>query len=340
MTIYLLEGFDSYGADETKMDVHTKYPNSSGSFQNATPDTLSGSGYYLELGYRQPLEIGITPPSSGTVVVGYHVYMPSTVNSSDLIQMHGASGFGNYHVKINPNAGGYLEIRDATGTLKATASNPLNTDTWFFIEVKLVLNTSVSVRVNGEEVVSDATGDYQRDSEVIEVVRLYNASTNTYMIDNLYVADSFLGEMVIHTVVPDTDGTHTDFDPSTGSDHYALVDEIPPVDTDYNEGSALNDKESYTGTPSPSLVGAIKGVQVNNRVVKTGQLATKIKGLVRTGGSDYTTDEEYLSAGATLVPAIWENNPNTGSPWTPAEAEAVEFGLQITGLSTTTTTTV
>lgn len=327
MSVIWIDGFNQYGTDENALvdvDEYLRY-----SFSLIAGDY----GYELQFGFGSALYF--TPPTTQTtMVVGCRIRL--TGGDSDFLRLLAHSY--NIHARIGVSSTNEIIIYDSTGAVKATGNiNDLPTWEYVYLEVKLILGTSVEVRINGKVVASDATGDYQYSSE--EIGRFHFTRTGPDIrLDNIYVTDSeFLGEIIVKTHYPEVDGTHGDFEPSTGVDHYAVVDEAPPSATDYLLGTAPDDKESFT--TAPTLEGPVKAVMVMNRVAKDGGLGAKAKNLVRVGGVDYLgSKEKYLGSDQRYLTELWENNPNTSSPWSIAEAEAMEFGLQITGLSTTTTT--
>lgn len=326
MSVIWIDGFNQYGGSTSALRDIPEY---TGSVINLSTGDY---GYEVRLafnnGFMYTLDVTQT-----TLVMGCRFLI--TGSNQDFLFFKNSSN--NNHCSVVLGTSSELSIYDSTGTLKASsASLALPSSTYVYLEVKLILNTSVEVRVNGKTVVSDATGDYQHSSEIAKVY--FDRGTADQRIDNFYVTDSeFLGEIIVKTYYPDADGTHGDFEPSTGVDHYAVVDEVPPSDSDYLLGIAADEKESFTTTPT--LEGPIKAVMVMNRVAKDGGLGAKVKNLVRVGGVDYLgSNEKYLGSDPQYLTELLENNPNTSNPWSIAEAEAIEFGLQITGLSTTTTT--
>ena len=50
-------------------------------------------------------------------------------------------------------------------------------------------------------------------------------------------------------------------------------------------------------------------------------------------------NEHFLSEDYTFNSDIFEDNPDTSNPWKSSEIGSAEFGVEITSLSTTTTTT-
>ncbi len=154
-----------------------------------------------------------------------------------------------------------------TGNSSLAAQSPadlIKLNVWQYIEFKIHFDGSVgqvTIRIDGKEVwASAATLDTEWwstmfwDSVAIQPV---NLCFNQALIDDWYICDAtgsanndFLGDVVISAHNPIGDGYLTDWSPSTGSDHYALVDSIPmndqPDDGTYNATSTVGETEMFT----------------------------------------------------------------------------------------------
>ena len=332
MTLWTIEGWDHYGSGNNNFVL-----GDSGFSTNGSCNTSTGNYGQTGLGccffqYGGSL-VYTFPSAASTVVIGFDRYSDVSTQN-EFFSIRDVSG--NKHVRLETN-GGKLEIKDSVDTL-IDDSKTLSLVTWEYIEIKLVVGTSVEVRVDGEVILTDATGDYEGGSSgEATYCRFGMEPISTYLIDNFYAGDQFYGPLEVKTVMPTSDGTETDFTPSTGSDHYALVDETTPDDDDYNEGSNVNEKESYNFTPGAN--GKIVGVKTHHRIVKSGGSAAKVQSFVRTHSTEYLTGEDiYLPSSVTNITKMYMVNPNTSSNWTDTEVNGMESGLKITGISTTTTT--
>ena len=328
MSIVWIDNFANYGTGTTG-----RYNlNEVVGITNTNSITYSAPYYYLDCQFGTWFRFSYASPQT-TAVLGVRVRPGQS--ASPMLFFEDIDGADQSQVGLGND--GTINLYDKSGTLRASSDpGACSIGVWTYLELKLIWDTSFEARANGEVIAFDDTGDYSSGTKEISMIAL-GATGIDYT--DLYITDSeYLGEMTVKSYMPDTDATHGDFDPSTGVDHFAVVDEVIPDDDDYLTGLAENDKETFTATPV--VEGSIKAVMVRNRVTKVGELAAKIKNLVRVGGVDYLgSDEHYLASDAEVVHQMWENNPDTSSPWAKGELETVEFGLQITGLSTTTTTT-
>lgn len=156
---------------------------------------------------------------------------------------------------------------------------------------------------------------------------------NTCRVSDLLVGhgdDSDMpNDITIVTRLPDADGTHSDLTPSTGSDHSALLDEVPPDMADYVVGDTAGQKDTYTFT-ALGVTGDVHAVQS----VAVGQAS--IAGMrelgmaSRIGGSDYVSTGVPVNSSLTGTREIHPVSPDSGLAWTVSEIDAAEFGPQVT----------
>ena len=92
---------------------------------------------------------------------------------------------------------------------------------------------SVEVKVNGTTVLNltgiDTCYSANAYANAVRIGGVYSGMRGYW--DDLWIDDSdFLGELRVKTYWPDSDETHTDFTPNTGTDHYAVVDNLEITD--------------------------------------------------------------------------------------------------------------
>lgn len=308
------------------------------------PSSRNSEAGYLRFGYRAGFALHVTNCMGDydSLVWGCAMLFDQTGYSSDMIQMRNASGA---HITVS-STGNTLQVKDANGAnVGSSFSVPVNQ--WYYFEMKVTLGNSTGaceIRINGEQKVNFTNQDflYSSGSAYIEKLEHYDSdSSMQFWMSEIYVTDGeFLGPIRVRACYPDEDSaTHTDFTPSSGSDHYAMVDETAyDDDSTYNTGSQEEDKDTYLFDTS-SVVGPVRGVSLMTRATRTGGSALKFKNMVRVGSTDYDGGREYYTdIGYDDFHQVWGVNPNTSSAWTTGEIASAEFGVHITGLSTTTTT--
>lgn len=157
------------------------------------------------------------------------------------------------------------------------------------------------------------------------------------IISSIILAFSSLVQAGSLALRPDGVGTYTQYDvqfPASG-EHWDKVDEeTPDEDSTYIAGdSTNNDKDSYTLTDSGlPVVTIINSVTVYVRARKSESPPISVATFIRTNGADYTGLEIALSVSYVNYSTLYTTNPQTGSNWTVAEIDALEAGVQHTGV--------
>lgn len=280
--------------------------------------------------------------TKSTIIIGTAVKISSY---SDAIQTFMFLEGGLNQVELRFKSDGSIHLyRGGTTDIASSSGGIISLNTWYYLEVKITFSNTVGtidVKVGGVSKISETSLDTsQSGNEYIDSIRVYANGGFVYL-DDLYICDTsgaqnndFLGDVTIKTLYPTSDGTHTDFTPSTGSDHYALVDEAQLTgETDYNESGTISHKDSY-GVTTFSESGDIKGVQVTAAVKNADTGSLIVRTFARSGA--VPADNEGVPGGSisqTLqgVSHIFEKEPEDDVAWTAAKVNAAEFGLKIQG---------
>jgi hypothetical protein len=144
------------------------------------------------------------------------------------------------------------------------------------------------------------------------------------------VDNSWCGDGRVVAMFPSGNGDASQLTGSDGNstDNYALVDEVPSNnDTDYVEGSVVNERDLYQLSNVSLPVGTtVRRVLVESRskdtVAEGGLIALEVK----TGGTEYVSADMALASSYAPVRAEWILNPNTGVAWTQADLDALQVG--------------
>lgn len=192
------------------------------------------------------------------------------------------------------------------------------------------------LKINGE-VMIDFTGN---TGSIDGVNKLYwyaiSSQTPHVYLDHLVIDDANpIGHSKVTALFPAGLGSSAQFTPSV-SPNWDCVNEAatqstwaPNLEGDYNHINAVDQKDLFAAEDLPAEATGVKCVALRTRAFKNGApTPTNITPLVKTGGSEYSGD----NVAAAGIPAhgnkIWEINPNTSSPWTPSEINALEIGYK------------
>lgn len=288
-----------------------------------------------------------TLPSAAATLIWGQAFFP---NGASLISST-SSPFvrfvrsGTTELVLIVNASGFIEVRrtNGTGTLIGTTSGhtPIAASVWFHLQAKVLLATgsggSVEIVLNGATVLTVAGAATAGSSGSVTAIINATGSGNAVYFDDLYVCDAvgsapysdYLGDVGIKTLVPTSDGSASAWTPSTGSNHSALVDEVPPNTTDYNASGTATQQDLYNVTDLPAAATTVLAVQVAVYAAKTDAGAASVKPLVRENST--TTAQTAIPLSTTYAGyygAILTARPSDSAAFTVSDVNALQVGVE------------
>lgn len=360
MALLFCDSFDHYAIGDILQKWTQLYP---GAMNGTALISANGrrstnslrSGWTTASSANRARFYGITlSPSGTTFIVGFSLCVTNALSSwsslaYDLVTTDTSSAFftsirnsGATLMWMRPNPDGTISLYRGT-TLLATSVNALSIGTTYYIEWKGALSTtagSTSVRVNGVEwlTYSGNTGGSAWNEFTTGCPDGPGGSNtnNWFDYDDLYICDGsgsnnndFLGDIRVDAVLPTSDGSNSSCTPSTGTTHYALVDEASTNgDTDYNSAVNVGDKDTLNFPSAPSS-GDILAIQVNMMARKEDAGAAGLKAVARIGSTDYVGSEIAPSTTYSDCRQIWEVKPDGSSAvWSTSDFDSAEFGYE------------
>lgn len=345
MALLWIDGFDHYTTSTTNAtDFLTGAYNALGPGIQAMPE-LGGLGLQFPnlitglSNHDGRVERILGEKTSGMLGVGFHYYGGSghlSTTAHRLLTLRDTvSNVTRFALGVT--AGGALTIRQGlASSVLGTASTDMATNTLYHIELQYhwgVGDGKIEVRLNGETVidVDDLTID-----DPINALRLgVRNGTATYDVihfDNLYIYDEtsggvndWIGERRIYTLRPDEDLSPQEWDLSTGSDAYDLLNNLPSdPDNDYIESLEPEDESRFGLDNLPTTDIAVVGVMVAVQGQKTGTDPGSIAFGVNGGeqSKSLTTDQ------ALWFSSIYEENPVTEEGWTAAAVDGATLNIR------------
>jgi hypothetical protein len=152
-------------------------------------------------------------------------------------------------------------------------------------------------------------------------------------IDDVVVTDNTTGKLTekkVFAITADTDSTPLTLTPSTGTDHSALIDDIPLNDADFNNTAVSGSEDNYTWTtiPTTSSISAVQfsACVTNDSGLTLGQIS--IKSNVTTVYQSAVTLP--VSPTFRMISHIQETDPDTAAAWTDGGLAAIEAGIKFT----------
>ena len=250
-------------------------------------------------------------------------------------------------------SGTEIQARNGDGTLLGTTSGAgLDFEIWRYVELKITIDNSVGVcivRVGEKPLITLSNQDTQNTANAyfnkIRFGSHYQYHANH---DDIYFCDTtgsknndFLGDVRVDSLRPNEAGTYSQFTPLAGS-NYQNVDEAqnPDDDTTYNESSTVGHKDSYGlgDLPSPPSSTPIFGVKSQITIRKSDAGGARAKLLTKAGSTEDLGNIINVSDTYTTHTKIYEDNPDDSNYWEDADVNAMEVGVVIVAVTTTTTT--
>lgn len=179
---------------------------------------------------------------------------------------------------------------------------------------------SMYAKLNGVDLISYSGDTKPSTSNLIDRIYFYAYKTFSWNSCAVYLSSLSIndggtdpGDRRAQVLMPDGDSS-VQWTPSTGSDNYALVDEIPPSSSDYLETSTDGHKDlltlaDFTGT-GRTITGVTKFVQA----WKTTADDQSLKNGVKSGSTEDST-EEILSTSALYYHHGMGVNPDDSAAW-------------------------
>jgi len=240
-----------------------------------------------------------------------------------------------------------------SGVILASGSQNIERDRWYCIEVHAVIddaNGVCEVRIDGGPSLDiDYAGDTRNSADYLVHSVSFGAVLPTInglealrgYIDDVAINDtngavdnSWCGPGKVYYVpVASDDGTN-EWTPSTGSDHYAVLDEVPQnEDTDYLSTATAGDEETF-GLADSGLDGpVVMRAWVEGRIRRVDAASTVLVQLGVTAGAttDYSDDLElYTTHSKRIVGTDYRVNPDDSNPWSTADFDTLTVRMKST----------
>lgn len=242
-----------------------------------------------------------------------------------------------------------LDIEDGLGTIVALGNVLVPADTWIVVEFHLVIAESGSliVKINGTTSASFSGDTDYNDTQYVRSIYFGPRPMESIGISVYYV---YLDDIAINNtdgsyetswiglggsfwLKPNADGYQNDWTPSTGSDNYALVDEVPPNTTDYVQTLDAADLDLYELEDCPQYIDRILLVQPMHRAAVVTSGSNDLRDVIRVDGTNY---EGVTQTVVPVIPSftLYKGethyiNPDTSAEWQVAEVDALEAGFEI-----------
>lgn len=352
MGLLKLEGFEGYGPDGTHDDDATLirrlsmrwgnvygYSGTPASSPGISSNHPRGSGLNWEVvsynGHAWFTETAVM----SDVIFGF-AWRPNLRPYNDLFHFR----WGSSRIfSLNNTYDGYLTVTDYNSAEAGRSVRPLiKNRRWHYFEVKVFFHPTAGTAVvhhNGVEVINISNKDFGNNYAMDNLKLQYslNSQHGEQSFDDMYLIDpntsgvsDFLGPVVIRSLKPTVDTATNDFTPSTGTDHFAVVDNDRADETDYLESSTINDDELFEFANIPSEIVTLKGMSFETAFAVSGSQPKKAVSLCKSGATAVQEVDSLVTIANNWeqFDSILEDDPDTGVPWTISGLNAAQFGVR------------
>jgi hypothetical protein len=218
-------------------------------------------------------------------------------------------------------------------------------DVYHWFELKVTIDATsgtVELRRNGAPLLTFAgntmgapTGDITRVQ--LRSMNVTSSNRVDVWLDDIVIADDlggqnddFLGDLRISTLAPTADTAQKDWTPSSGSDNFSRVAEIPPDDdTSWVASATPGDRDLYAMAPLGMTPLAIKGLQ-QTALARRDDAGDRALALVLKSGAEIAVaPPAVLGSSYSFIETMHEQDPATGEAWTAAAVDAVHAGIEV-----------
>lgn len=314
----------------------------------------SGSGNYLAYGTRSNFLRMAIGQNLASGVFGFALRADTAVNyKANLLVLFDTTA--NVQMGILLNTDGTMSLfRTDHSTILATSAAAIVGNQWHFIELKFKISDSITsgdvvLYMDGVAIITLATTTDTKNTANAYCTHICfggntptltsGGSSNLYH-DDVYLLDltgssptnAVLGNVRIQTIIPTVSGNSSDFTGSDGNsvNNYQQIDDATTSLSDYNDGTALNQKDTYGCGDTVAATSTIYAVAVNHISIRTDTGLRSVAPVVRHSSTDYVGSNQALGSSPLNYQQIMETNPGTSSGWTKSDVDAAEFGLKVT----------
>lgn len=358
MALLFTEGFDWTDSSLTGADLVTTYSRKERGF---IPINFTGGGTDASIiigrgGRGGAWDSGntathrlVAPPvrditASGEFIIGFAIKTPSTLANNSAFLWIDTGTSNQLTIRVNSN-GSLSAYRGNIFVLGTSSTGLFNTDSWYYWEFKITIDDStgsVEWKSNGKTLWELTTVDTKNIAgENWGGFRL-NQIGNSTVYDDLYLCDDtgsdnndFLGDVIVETLFPSSDGALTNWTTSSGIVHSDLIDDAPFMavigESDYVQSAANDSLElfRYTSLADAAKDKRIYGVQVGAFARLTEFSARDMRNVIRIKdtNSEVVVSDKVREDVPSFQFSMFENEPANGVPWKFRDINNAQFGV-------------
>lgn len=276
-------------------------------------------------------------------IMGFALKTPATLSNNALFMSIDLGAREQLGFRVNSDGSITARRNDAT-VLGTSPTGLISTSTWYHWEFKCTIASSGTIewKINGVTVWTLSSVDTQESTEgTWDGFRMYQLGNST-VYDDIYVCDGtgtinndFLGDIVVETLFPVSDGDFTSWTPSVGGPHVALIDDAPFTavidEADYVQSNGANALElfNYDALSAEAQGTRIYGVQVGSFARLTDFVPRDMKNVTRIKdiNDEVSVNDRVRESDPHFQLVLFENEPANGVPWKLRDVNKAQFGV-------------
>lgn len=335
MTAVFIDGFDAYNGATAPAGLAAKYT------VTATPTLVAGrfGGQAVRFAVSSTNLIK-SPTFPGGAVSSLTLGMGVQIESLDADPLICLNSAATRQVAFRFHTDGSLGAYRSTTLLGSSAAAALSLNTWYTLEIEIVISDTVgriTVYLDGVSILNLTSQDTRNGAPTtvdnIWLGAIDGLGVGAAQFDDLYVTDSATkptAALRVETLRPDSDGATLNLTPSAGSDHFAVVDETTVDSSDYLQGSTVGDLDelglgNLSNTPT-----AIEAVQIVGHLQKTDATARSMALEVKSGATTSTGGNYTLTTTGGRHERILATDPDTAAAWGASGVNALKVRPKVT----------
>lgn len=336
MSVLFRDGMDRYN---TATDLLMVYNVSTGSY-GTTSGRFGGGGF-------SPSSIGLTlslPSSESEFWMSMACSLTGSGSGDRVVVsfMSAASSSNGVEscLTYNNSSGAWKLWRGQMGTLLGTFTSPMASG-WHWLDVHFKFDGSAGVfevwldDIQEIDLTAQNTIENGGQTTIIAMTwgDINSGAAAPFTIDDIFLTDvttGRLGDSRIVTLLPISDASPNQGMPSTGSDHYAVVDEPGFNTSDFiTMPNTSGDKENFgfqSLTGSPATIYGVGLVLISE---KSDAGAYSLEPFVISNSNEADGSSQGLLTTWSLQQSFFPTDPNTSAAWTASAVNAIQAGFKV-----------
>jgi hypothetical protein len=349
MAVLFLEGFDMYNGLGTNIGLSSKWAIPGGSGQSMVTGRFGGQAWRLQPAIAQAIQRQFSASGLTTVTIGgafrvTNLFPGSPSARSHVCFMSGTTGFQCGIIFDTGGSISALRISSDTGstTLGTTAAGVMAANVWHYIEVEIVVSTTVGritiyvdsvqkLNLTGQNTANLGVGTTV-DSIRFASTNGGNGNAGFVDYDDIYILDAAtkIGERRVETLRPNADvGGSLNWTPDTGTVHFSRVNATVAQSTTFVSASAVGNLDLYDIADLSSTPATIDAVQYNVFAMKTDAAARSIATIGDLAGVQQQSPDISLPSSVGKFEYLALTKPGGGA-WTATDINALRIGPKVT----------